>query len=111
MLKPFLSLVFCCVCSSLFAEDVSQSIYEMDSFETPVLKPVIAPLASSENEMDLIELTDLKLDQTQVREPAQVFLSQSLPFTPVVCPSAKTDPSLLWPRPRLELQWLMADRP
>ncbi|HBL45090.1 MAG TPA: hypothetical protein DDZ90_17035 [Planctomycetaceae bacterium] len=44
MLKLFLTMVFCCASSSLFAEDVPQSIYAMDSFETPVLNSVVEPL-------------------------------------------------------------------
>jgi len=109
MLKPFLTVVFCCTCSSLFAEDVPQSIYEMDSFETPVLNSVVEPLVPSENASYLVDTTILKQEQTEIREPAQIFLTQSLPFTPVVCPSAKSDPNLQWPRPRLELQWMMTE--
>ncbi|QDT92974.1 hypothetical protein [Gimesia algae] len=110
MLKPCFTVVFCCACASLFADDGQQSVYEMDSFETPVLTSVIEPLVPSENVSYLVDETALKLDQTEIREPAQIFLTQSLPFTPVVRPSAKSDPNLLWPRPRLELQWLMTGK-
>lgn len=77
MLKPFLSLVFCCVCSSLFAEDVSQSIYEMDSFETPVLQTVVESLIPFPEQ----QTAETTRERTEV-DASLLFQAQSAPLIP-----------------------------
>ncbi len=77
MLKPLLTLVFCCACSSLFADDVSQSVYEMDSFETPVLNTIVEPLIRIP-EQPTAETTRAR---TEV-DASLLFQAQSAPLLP-----------------------------
>ncbi|WP_417381427.1 hypothetical protein [Gimesia sp.] len=77
MLKPFLTVVFCCACSSLFAEDVPQSVYEMDSFETPVLQTVVESLIPFP-EQQIAETTRARTDG----DASLLFQAQSVPLLP-----------------------------
>lgn len=78
MLKPFLTVVFCCACSSLFAEDVPQSVYEMDSFETPVLQRVVESLIPFP-EQQIAETTRARTEG----DASLLFQAQSVPLLPV----------------------------
>lgn len=77
MLKPLLTLVFCCACSSLFADDVSQSVYEMDSFETPVLNTIVEPLIRIP-EQPTAETPRERIDV----DVSLLFQTQSVPLLP-----------------------------
>lgn len=106
MMKSLLVFCFCCCTySAVVADDVLKRIYELDSFETPVSITVVETLVKPDD-VRYVAGDDVRgLGQIDLREPAQIFLTQSIPFTPVVCQSENGKSS--FPRPRPELRWLM----
>jgi len=96
----FVFLFFCSAYSSVIADDVLKRVYELDSFETPVSITVVESLVKPGDKSNVVGHEDRDLGQIDLREPAQLFLPQSNPFTPVVRKSDGHDPGLRFRFPR-----------
>ena len=105
-------LFFLCTYSSVVAEEMIR-VYELDSFETPVTRTVVESMVQVCDTTSEVEKYVPELAPVTLRKPEQIFLSKSIPFTPVFSKSenAQTDPGRLFPRPRPELRWMITGSP
>ncbi|GEM_PF-4103090 len=112
MKKLFAGLV--CVCSafsSVIANDDLNRVYELDSFEPPGSETVVDSLVQAGDMTSGVEEYVPELASILLREPGQIFLSQSVPFAPVFQKSENAQPEhgRQFPRPRPELRWMMTE--